>query len=104
MFTLKKFATIHHQKQLATESGRIKISNCQNFHSRHFAYINNLYDIELGHKSHDHCLIRNIKHSGIDRKVLLVDCCIAYTKIKPSKCKVVEIPHFSPKLIEYILG
>ena len=30
--------------------------------SRHFAYVNNVYDIELGHKSRDHCLIRNIKH------------------------------------------
>ena len=26
-----------------------------------FAYVNNIYDIELGHKLHDKCLIRNIK-------------------------------------------
>jgi len=58
--------------------------------SRHFAQVNNVYDIELGHKSRDHCLIRNIKHWGTGRKVLLADCCIAYTKIKPLKCKVVE--------------
>ena len=74
-----------------------------NFHSHHFAYINNLYNIELGHKSHDECLIRNTKHWGTGRKVLLADCCITYTKIKPLKCKVVEPTHFSHKLIEYIL-
>jgi len=28
----------------------------------YFAYVNNVYDIELGHKSRDQCLIRNIKH------------------------------------------
>jgi len=66
----------------------------------HFAYINNCYNIELGHKSHDQCLIRNIKHWGTGRKVLIVDCCIAHTKIKSLKCKVVKLPHFSLKLIE----
>ena len=61
-----------------------------NFYSHH-SYINNLYDIELGHKSCDQCLIRNIKHWGTGWKVLLPDCCIAYTKIKPLKCKVVNL-------------
>jgi len=75
----------------------------ENFYFRHFAYINNLYNTELGHKSHDQCLIRNIKHWGTFRKVLLADCCIVYTKIQLLKCKVVKPPHFSPKLIEYIL-
>ena len=43
MFTLKQFAIIHHQKQLATESGRIKIQifvdRCQHFKSLHYVYI-----------------------------------------------------------------
>ena len=30
-------------------------------------------------------------------KGLLATCCIAYTKTKPFKCKVVEPPHFSPR-------
>ena len=68
------------------------------------AYVNNFYEIELDYKSHDQCLFRNIKHRGTCRKVLLADFCIAYTKIKPLKCKVVEPPQFSHKLIEYILG
>jgi len=61
-----------------------------NFHSCHLAYINNLYNIEFSHKSCDQCFIRNIKHSGTGRKVLLVNCCVAYTKIKPMKYKVVK--------------
>jgi len=40
---LKQFATIHHQKQLPTESGRIKIrtfvDRCQHFKSLHYVYI-----------------------------------------------------------------
>ena len=87
VFTLKQFSTIQHQKQVATESGCVQIrtfaTRCQhvkglyyvyiyvwlihpalwsNFPSYHFAYVNNHYNIELGHKSHDQYLIRNIKH------------------------------------------
>ena len=74
-----------------------------NFHSYHFAYnyINNLYDIELGRKSPDQSLIRNITQWGTSRKVdlLLVDRCIACTKIKPLMCKVVEPPHLENKCL-----
>ena len=80
-------------------------SNCPtlwaNFPSHHFAYVNDFYNIELGHKSWDHSLIENIKHGGTGRKVLLADYCFAYIKIKPLKCKVVRPPHIysMPSLI-----
>jgi len=105
VFYRTRWPTIQHQKQLATESGRIKIrtfvDRCQHFkmcgqsaphcvclastpnfnktspalwsnlHSHHFVYINNPYDIQVGHKSCDQCLIRNIKHWGTGRKYFL---------------------------------
>jgi len=47
VFTLKQFATIHHQKQSATESGRVKIhtfvAGSQLFKSLHYVYIHVVY-------------------------------------------------------------
>ena len=44
MFTLKQFATIHHQKQLATESGRVKI---QTFVDRSGINISKVYTMYI---------------------------------------------------------
>ena len=121
VFTFKQIATIHNRKTINNWKWSCQNSNarCRHFKSlyyvyiiiyvwsicptlwakfpsHHFDYVNNFYDIELGHKLRDQSLIRNIKPGGTGRKVFITVCCMAYTKIKPLKCKVVETPHLSP--------